>query len=86
LSTLAQNAESEISSQTQVFLTRKAALDGSVEVLEQRIGQLRNRINEVAPRVRTEAQETAQRVLDEAGDKVRSILERRKNVSTSDIA
>lgn len=53
---------------------------------QQRIGELRNRINEVAPRVRTEAQETAQRVLDEAGDKVRSILERRKNVSTSDIA
>jgi epimerase transport system membrane fusion protein len=44
LSTLAQNAESEISSQTQVFLTRKAALDGSVEVLEQRIGQLQSRL------------------------------------------
>lgn len=41
---VAQNAQSEISSQTQVFLTRKAALDGSVEVLEQRIGQLQSRL------------------------------------------
>jgi len=45
LSTLAQNAESEMSSQTQVFLTRKAALDGSIEVLEQRIGQLQSRLS-----------------------------------------
>jgi len=44
LSAAAQNAQSEISSQTQVFLTRKAALDGSVEVLEQRIGQLQSRL------------------------------------------
>jgi epimerase transport system membrane fusion protein len=44
LSAVAQNAQSEISSQTQVFLTRKAALDGSVEVLEQRIGQLQSRL------------------------------------------
>lgn len=44
LSAVAQNAQSEISSQTQVFLTRKAALDGSVGVLEQRIGQLQSRL------------------------------------------
>lgn len=44
LSAVAQNAQSEISSQTQVFFTRKASLDGSVEVLEQRIGQLQSRL------------------------------------------
>lgn len=41
---VAQNAQQEISSQTQIFLTRKASLDGSVEVLQQRIGQLQSRL------------------------------------------
>jgi epimerase transport system membrane fusion protein len=44
LSTTDQNALAEIQAQTQVFLTRKAALEGSVEVLEQRIGQLQSRL------------------------------------------
>ena len=44
LSAVAQNAQSEVSSQTQIFLTRKASLEGSVEVLEQRIGQLQSRL------------------------------------------
>lgn len=44
LSSAAQNAQQEIASQTQVFQTRKAALEGSIEVLEQRIGQLQSRL------------------------------------------
>ena len=44
LSGVAQNAQSEIASQTQIFVTRKASLEGSVEVLEQRIGQLQSRL------------------------------------------
>jgi len=34
----------EIDAQTYIFETRKTALDGNVEVLEQRVGQLENRI------------------------------------------
>ena len=45
---------------------------------------LQQRLNDVLPGVRNEAQATAQRVFDEAGDKVRSVLERRKNIATSD--
>ncbi|MDP2286192.1 MAG: HlyD family type I secretion periplasmic adaptor subunit [Pseudohongiella sp.] len=44
LTASAQNAQQEIASQSQIFLTRKAALEGSVEVLEQRIGQLQSRL------------------------------------------
>jgi membrane fusion protein, epimerase transport system len=44
LSGVAQNAQSEIASQTQIFVTRKASLEGSVEVLEQRISQLQSRL------------------------------------------
>lgn len=38
------DASTEIQAQNQIFQTRKAALDGSREVLEQRIGQLQSRL------------------------------------------
>lgn len=45
---------------------------------------LQQRLNDVLPGVRNEAQATAQRVFDEAGAKVRSVLARRKNIATSE--
>ena len=42
---------------------------------------VQQRISDLAPRVRDEAQATAQRVIDEATDKVRNLVERRKNVA-----
>lgn len=50
--------------------------------VQQRVNTLQARINELAPRVRDEAQATAQRVIDEATSKVRSVVERRKNVAS----
>jgi len=38
------NSRAEIASQQQLFLTRRASLAGSVEVLEQRIGQLQSQL------------------------------------------
>ena len=51
--------------------------------VQQRIATLQGRVNDVVPRVRDEAQATAQRVIDEATSKVRSVVERRKNVATA---
>lgn len=51
--------------------------------LQQRANKLQERVNDVVPRVRDEAQATAQRVFDEATSKVRSVVERRKNVATA---
>ncbi len=51
--------------------------------LQQRANKLQERVNEVVPRVRDEAQATAQRVIDEATSKVRSVVERRRNVATA---
>ena len=51
--------------------------------LQQRANKLQERVNDVVPRVRDEAQATAQRVIDEATSKVRSVVERRKNVATA---
>lgn len=51
--------------------------------IQQRISTLQGRVNDVMPRVRDEAQATAQRVIDEATSKVRSVVERRKNVATA---
>ena len=51
--------------------------------IQQRISTLQGRVNDVVPRVRDEAQATAQRVIDEATSKVRSVVERRKNVATA---
>lgn len=51
--------------------------------IQQRIATLQGRVNDVVPRVRDEAQATAQRVIDEATSKVRSVVERRKNVATA---
>jgi hypothetical protein len=47
--------------------------------LRQRIGSLQERINEAAPRIRDEAQTTAQRFIDDARKNVRSVVERRKH-------
>jgi len=47
--------------------------------IRQRVEGVQQRINDVAPRVRDEAQATAQRVIDEASAKVRSLVDRRKN-------
>ncbi len=51
--------------------------------IQQRISTLQGRVNDVVPRVRDEAQATAQRVIDEATSKVRSVVERRKSVATA---
>ena len=51
--------------------------------IQKRISTLQGRVNDVVPRVRDEAQATAQRVIDEATSKVRSVVERRKNVATA---
>jgi len=51
--------------------------------LQQRANKLQERVNDVVPRVRDEAQAMAQRVIDEATSKVRSVVERRKNVATA---
>jgi hypothetical protein len=51
--------------------------------LQQRANKLQERVNDVVPRVRDEAQATAQRVIDEATSKVRTVVERRKNVATA---
>lgn len=51
--------------------------------LQQRANKLQERVNDVVPRVRDEAQATAQRVIDEATSKVRSVVERRKTVATA---
>jgi len=47
-----------------------------------RVSSVQARINEAAPRVRDEAQATAERVISEASDKVRSVIDRRKNATT----
>ena len=55
--------------------------------IRQRVAGVQQRINDAAPRVRDEAQATAQRVIDEASSKVRTLIDRRKHTeSNSDIA
>lgn len=44
LSTIENNARSEIASQNQLFRTRRDSLAGGIEVLEQRIGQLQSQL------------------------------------------
>jgi gas vesicle protein len=51
--------------------------------VQQRVNKLQERVNDMVPRVRDEAQATAQRVIDEATSKVRSVVERRKNVAAA---
>jgi hypothetical protein len=46
--------------------------------LRERVEGVQQRISEIAPKVRDEAQATAQRVIDEASEKVRALVERRK--------
>ncbi|MEY4400579.1 MAG: hypothetical protein RL072_444 [Actinomycetota bacterium] len=52
--------------------------------LRERVEGVQQRISEVAPRVRDEAQATAQRVIDEASQKVRELVERRKHVANTE--
>ncbi|MFM7047546.1 MAG: hypothetical protein ACKOXX_06575 [Actinomycetota bacterium] len=55
----------------------------------QRISEVQQRISDVAPRVRDEAKATAERVIDEASEKVRGLVERRKRsaaASTNTVA
>ena len=51
--------------------------------LRQRVNTVQQRISDVAPRVRDEAQATAERVINEASEKVRALVDRRKNASTA---
>jgi phosphoribosylcarboxyaminoimidazole (NCAIR) mutase len=50
--------------------------------LRQRMTDVQQRVNTMVPRVRDEAQATAERVLGEATEKIRTVVERRKNVAT----
>ena len=50
--------------------------------LRERVEGVQHRISEIAPKVRDEAQATAQRVIDEASEKVRALVERRKNAAS----
>lgn len=68
LSTAAQNAQQEIASQTQIFQTRKAALEGSIEVLEQRIGQLQSRLGGLRA-----LQESKQDLADSFAEELRDV-------------
>jgi len=63
-----QDAQQEIASQTQVFLTRKAALDGRIEVLEQRIGQLQSRLGGLR-----ELQQSKQDLADSFAEELRDV-------------
>lgn len=51
--------------------------------LRQRVNTVQQRISDVAPRVRDEAQATAERVINEASEKVRALVDRRKNATTA---
>lgn len=51
--------------------------------LRQRVNGVQQRISDVAPRVRDEAQATAERVINEASEKVRALVDRRKNTTTA---
>lgn len=51
--------------------------------LRQRFNTVQQRISDVAPRVRDEAQATAERVINEASEKVRALVDRRKNATTA---
>ena len=52
--------------------------------LRQRVNGVQQRITEVAPRVRDEAQATAERVISEASEKVRALVDRRKNATAAE--
>lgn len=54
--------------------------------LRKRINGVQERINEAAPRVRDEAQATAERVFNEASHKVRNLVERRKKAASDTAA
>lgn len=72
LASMEGNAQAEIASQIQIFRTRKATLDGSIEVLEQRIEQLRSRLTGLRA-LQQSKQELADSFSEELED-VRSLL------------
>ena len=67
------NAQVEMNAQTQLFRTRKASLEGSVEVLEQRIGQLQSRLEGM--RAQQESREELAASYSEELNEVRALLE-----------
>ena len=67
------NAQVEMNAQTQLFRTRKASLEGSVEVLEQRIGQLQSRLEGM--RAQRESREELAASYSEELNEVRELLE-----------
>lgn len=69
---LDNDAQSEMISQTQIFRTRKEALEGSIEVLEQRIGQLQSRLQGLRA-LQESKQDLATSFQEELND-VRSLL------------
>lgn len=54
--------------------------------LRERVEGMQQRISELAPKVRDEAQATAQRVIDEASEKVRTLVDRRKKAADTTVA
>lgn len=72
LSALERNAQIEMASQTQLFHTRRNALEGSIEVLEQRIEQLHSRLGGMRA-LQESKQELADSYTEELDD-VRTLL------------
>jgi len=73
LSSLDANAQAEMLSQTQIFRTRKASLEGSIEVLEQRIEQLQSQLRGL--RALQESKQDLADSFDEELNDVRALLE-----------
>lgn len=67
------NAQIEMNAQTQLFQTRKASLEGSVDVLEQRIGQLQSRLEGM--RAQRQSREELAVSYTEELNEVRALLE-----------
>jgi gas vesicle protein len=67
---------------TQRVSARRYDAQQQLKSVRTRITTVQTRINEAVPRVRDEAQATAERVFSEAADKVRNVIDRRKNVTT----
>lgn len=72
LSDRGRDASSEIASQNQIFRTRRESLQGSIEVLEQRIGQLQSRLSGMRA-LQQAKQDLAQSFTEELDD-VRALL------------
>jgi membrane fusion protein, epimerase transport system len=73
ISTIDAGAQSEMMSQTRIFQTRKAALEGGIEVLEQRVEQLQSQLRGL--RALQESKQELADSFDEELTDVRSLLE-----------